>query len=309
MAHGSWSIPFPPPIHNVIRRNQYQKAKIGKERCLIITRSLRLVFSFVLPARWLWLFSPCCLYTRRPPSPLPIARRSRLAHNAQRPETPFDASRRGAYTPPHLALALVKVKTKASMPSFESQSSSTSGSHSTSISTSCSSSSLSHSHSRSAGGIDDDDTLKLKTPRTYTHSVGFPRYEDLFYRPPPRTSSRAYLGLGLGRQRRNRDARVLVPPPASHIHKYGCDYDCGLGYGNGKDYEDADYDYDCAYDYEYARYDPRASPGVDEQLRALMYEMRDWVVENPEEAYKRLQVCLRGVSSFTPLNSSTRRFL
>lgn len=183
------------------------------------------------------------------------------------------------------------------MPSFESQSSSTStsGSHSASLSTSCSSSS--HSRSADIDDNDDDDTLKLKNPsatgapRTYTHSVGFPRYEDLFYRPPPRTSSRAYLGLGL--RRRNRDARVLVPPPASHIHKHGCDCDCDFdgGYGYGYEYGKNDDGY--AYDYAYARYDPRASPGVDEQLRELMYEMRDWVVENPEEAYKRLQVCLR----------------
>lgn len=175
------------------------------------------------------------------------------------------------------------------MPSFESQSSSTS--HSTSNSTSCSSSS--HSRSADIDDNDDDDTLKLKNPsatgatRTYAHSVGFPRYEDLFYRPPPRTSSRAYLGLGLGLRRRNRDARVLVPPPASHIHKHGCDCDFDGGYGYGKN------DDGYAYEYAYARYDPRASPGVDEQLRELMYEMRDWVVENPEEAYKRLQVCLR----------------
>lgn len=199
------------------------------------------------------------------------------------------------------------------MPSFESQSSSTSGSgsHSASLSlsTSCSSSHSDSADTRDASDYeraevveddddddDDDDTLKLKNPsatratgapRTYAHSVGFPRYEDLFYRPPPRTSSRAYLGLGLGLRRRNRDARVLVPPPASHIHKHGCDcdFDGGYGYEYGKN--------DDGYDYAYARRDPRASPGVDEQLRELMYEMRDWVVENPEEAYKRLQVCLR----------------
>lgn len=202
------------------------------------------------------------------------------------------------------------------MPSFESQSSSTStsGSHSASLSTSTSCSS---SHSDSADTRDasdygraevveddddeDDDTLKLKipsatgAPRTYAHSVGFPRYEDLFYRPPPRTSSRAYLGLGL--RRRNRDARVLVSPssaytsnclhPHNHTGKldHECDYHCGYGYGKNDD--------GYAYDYAYARCDPRASPGVDEQLRELMYEMRDWVVENPEEAYKRLQVSLR----------------
>lgn len=189
------------------------------------------------------------------------------------------------------------------MPSFESQSSSIS------TSTSCSSSHSDSADTRDASDYerakvvedDDDDTLKLKTPdttdtpRTYTHSVGFPRYEDLFYRPPPRTSSRAYLGLGL--RRRNRDARVLVSPasaytsnclhPHNHTGKleHECDYDCGLGYGYGKN--------DDGYEYAYARYDPRASPGVDEQLRELMYEMRDWVVENPEEASKRLQVCLR----------------
>lgn len=192
------------------------------------------------------------------------------------------------------------------MPSFESQSSSTSGSHSASLSTSCSSSS--HSRSADIDDNDDDNTLKLKNPsatgapRTYTHSVGFPRYEDLFYRPPPRTSSRAYLGL----RRRNRDARVLVPPPASHIHKYGCDCDFDGGYGYGYEYGKND----DGYAYAYARYDPRASPGVDEQLRELMYEMRDWVVENPEEAYKRLQVSLRVfMSPSTPLNSSTRRVI
>lgn len=181
--------------------------------------------------------------------------------------------------------------------SFESQSSSTSGSHSASLSTSCSSSS--HSRSADIDDNDDDDTLKLKNPsatgapRTYAHSVGFPRYEDLFYRPPPRTSSRAYLGLGL--RRRNRDARVLVSPssaytsdclhPHNHTGKldHDCDYHCGYEYGKNDD----------GYAYDYARYDPRASPGVDEQLRELMYEMRDWVVENPEEASKRLQVCLR----------------
>lgn len=217
------------------------------------------------------------------------------------------------------------------MPSFESQSSSTStsGSHSasTSLSTSCSSSHSDSADTRDASdygraeGVedddDDDDTLKLKNPsatgatgapRTYTHSVGFPRYEDLFYRPPPRTSSRAHLGLGLGLRRRNRDARVLVPPPASHIHKHGCDCDFDGGYGYGYEYGKNDDGY--AYAYAYARYDPRASPGVDEQLRELMYEMRDWVVENPEEAYKRLQVCLRVfMSPSTPLNSSTRRVI
>lgn len=195
------------------------------------------------------------------------------------------------------------------MPSFESQSSSTSGSHSASLSTSCSSSHSDSADTRDASdygraeGVEDDDdddedTLKLKNPsatgatgapRTYTHSVGFPRYEDLFYRPPPRTSSRAHLGLGLRLRRRNRDARVLVPPPASHIHKHGCDCDFDGGYGYGYEYGKND----DGYDYAYARYDPRASPGVDEQLRELMYEMRDWVVENPEEASKRLQVCLR----------------
>lgn len=207
------------------------------------------------------------------------------------------------------------------MPSFESQSSSTStsGSHSaslsTSLSTSCSSSHSDSADTRDASDYgraevveddddDDDDTLKLKNPsatgatrapRTYTHSVGFPRYEDLFYRPPPRTSSRAYLGLGLGLRRRNRDARVLVSPssaytsdclhPHNHTGKldHDCDYHCGYEYGKNDD----------GYAYDYARYDPRASPGVDEQLRELMYEMRDWVVENPEEASKRLQVCLR----------------
>lgn len=84
---------------------------------------------------------------------------------------------------------------------------------------------------------------------------------------------------------------MLVPSPASHIHKYGCDCDFDGGYGFGYEYGKNDDGY--AYDYAYARYDPCASPGVDEQLRELMYEMRDWVVENPEEAYKRLQVCLR----------------
>lgn len=209
------------------------------------------------------------------------------------------------------------------MPSFESQSSSTSGSgsHSASLSTStsCSSSHSDSADTRDASDYgraevvedddddDDEDTLKLKNPsatgapRTYTHSVGFPRYEDLFYRPPPRTSSRAHLGLGL--RRRNRDARVLVPPPASHIHKHGCDcdFDGGYGFGYGKN--------DDGYDYAYARYDPRASPGVDEQLRELMYEMRDWVVENPEEAYKRLQVCLRVFVSRVSVSSCLRVFV
>lgn len=246
---------------------------------------------FVLPALWL-AFSPCYFYATPPsssPRPPPLAPRdSRTAPNGQE----HHLTRPDAAHTPYPASALVEAK--ASMPSFESQSSSTSGSHSASLSTSCSSSS--HSRSADIDDNDDDDTLKLKNPsatgatgapRTYTHSVGFPRYEDLFYRPPPRTSSRAYLGL----RRRNRDARVLVPPPASHIHKYGCGYDFDGGYGYGYEYGKNDDGY--AYDYAYARYDPRASPGVDEQLRELMYEMRDWVVENPEEASKRLQVCLR----------------
>ena len=119
------------------------------------------------------------------------------------------------------------------------------------------------------------------TPGLDAHAH-FPCYEDLFYRPPPRSSSRAYM-----------DACVRI--------------------GGGVDEDDDEYDGKDGNDgLRYSVGGIRGGSGgkgrraavgatrmntattaaavVDEQLRELMYEMRDWMVENTEEAYKRLHV-------------------
>ena len=119
------------------------------------------------------------------------------------------------------------------------------------------------------------------TPGLDAHAH-FPCYEDLFYRPPPRSSSRAYM-----------DACVRIgggvdeDDCAEDDYKDGHD---GLRYGVGGIRGGS------------GGKGRRAAVGamgvgatttaavVDEQLRELMYEMRDWMVENTEEAYKRLHV-------------------
>ena len=115
------------------------------------------------------------------------------------------------------------------------------------------------------------------TPGLDAHAH-FPCYEDLFYRPPPRSSSRAYM-----------DACVRIGGGADEYEDGDESYLHGIRSGGCKGRR-------AAVGAMGVGATTTTAAVVDEQLRELMYEMRDWMVENTEEAYKRLHV--RSTSTF-----------